>query len=110
MNFDNVSPAIVIIAYVLCEVAKVTFMKSKKARKLLPVLATTLGIIAGVLLYFFYPQGIGSFNILEAIATGGLSGLAATGCNQLYNKIRKFKGEITTTDTVDMSNSDGEGY
>lgn len=94
MSFDNISPAIVIVCYILCEIAKKTFVKSDNAKKMLPVICACLGIAAGVIIYIINPELLGSSNILDAITAGGLSGLAATGCNQIYKKVGKFKGEI----------------
>lgn len=127
MDFNNVSPAIVIVIYILCEIAKKTFLKSDEGRKLIPLICAGLGIVAAVALFFVYPEGLGASNVLEAITTGALSGMAATGCNQLYKKFSKFNGENTeefftqeeiladdpSTDeeiTIDESSSNGEGY
>lgn len=51
-------------------------------------------------------------NVLEAIAMGGLSGFAATGCNQLYKKYSRYNGTSAEVDTtvIDSSSSDGEGF
>lgn len=93
MNFDFVIPGIVVSCYIAVEIAKKLFLKTDEARQLIPVVCAIIGVIICLVLYFIDPNIIGCYTILDAIAAGGLSGFAATGCNQLYKQIRKYKGE-----------------
>lgn len=107
MNFDNVLPGLVIATYILVEICKALFLKTDKSRKHIPLIAAIIGVACAVVIFIFWPELIYCSNILEAIAIGGMSGFAATGCNQLYKKYTKYKGE---TVAEDVTPSDGEGY
>lgn len=104
MNFDNVLPGLVVIIYIFVEIAKKTFLKSDKSRNTIPLISAILGVVLAVAIFYLAPEIIFCSNVLEAVAMGGMSGFAATGCNQLYKKYTTYKGENT-----DNSDS-GEGY
>ena len=106
MSFDNVLPGLVIATYILVEICKALFLKTDKSRKHIPLIAAVIGVAAAIVIFIFWPDMIYCSNILEAIAMGGMSGFAATGCNQLYKKYSKYKGETVEETT----SSDGEGY
>lgn len=106
MSFDNVLPGLVIATYILVEIFKALFLKTDKSRKHIPLIAAVIGVAAAIVIFIFWPDMIYCSNILEAIAMGGMSGFAATGCNQLYKKYSKYKGETVEETT----SSDGEGY
>lgn len=93
MNFDLVIPGIVVSCYIVVEIVKKLFLKTDDARKLIPLICALIGITISLVLYFIDPNIIGCYTFLDAIAAGGLSGFAATGCNQLYKQISKYKGE-----------------
>lgn len=95
MDFNAVTPAIVLVIYCLVEVAKKFWLKEDKQRTMLPVICIAGGAIIALLLYFFYPQGGQYTNAVEAVASGGLSGIAATGCNQLWKQFQKYSGNAT---------------
>lgn len=105
MSFDNVLPGLVIATYILVELCKALFLKTDKSRKHIPLISAIIGVAAAIVIFIFWPEMIYCNNILEAITIGGMSGFAATGCNQLYKKYSKYKGEIT-----DDTSSNGEGY
>ena len=107
MNFDNVLPGLVIATYILVEICKALFLKTDKSRKHIPLIAAIIGVACAIVIFIFWPELIYCSNILEAIAMGGMSGFAATGCNQLYKKYTKYKGETVAEDATP---SDGEGY
>ena len=99
MDFDNVLPGFVVIIYILIEIIKRLFLKTSESRKHIPLIAGILGVIAAIITFYIAPEMLYCNNLLEAIAVGGMSGFAATGCNQLYNKYIKYKSEkITDTD------------
>lgn len=96
MDFDNVLPGLVVITYILIEIAKKTFLKTDKKRKHIPLISAIFGVVISVIIFYACPDIIYCNNILEAIAMGGMSGFAATGCNQLYKKYTSYKGEDYT--------------
>lgn len=95
MDFDAVTPAIVLMVYVVVELLKHFVLKGKASKyTMIPVYCIVVGAVIAVLLYIFYPQGVDYSNFLEAIASGGLSGIAATGCNQLWKQYQKYSGNV----------------
>jgi len=48
-----------------------------------------LGIIAGVICFYFIPSIIPASNVVIAIIIGGASGLSATGTNQIIKQLNK---------------------
>ncbi len=94
MDFDAVTPGIVVTVYAVVELLKYFWLKTNNQRALLPVFAVISGAAIAVAIYVLYPQGLAATNIVEAIATGGLSGIAATGCNQLWKQYQKYSGNI----------------
>ena len=80
-------PAIVIISYLVTEVFKL-FVK----KKYLPAISGITGAILGVITYFIAPNLIFKEDIITAIAVGIVSGLAATGSDQVIKKLLS-KGE-----------------
>ena len=62
--FENqvLIPAIVLIVYLIAEFLKMYVIKTDDQKKALPILCGAIGAIIGVLLYFFYPSGLGSMD------------------------------------------------
>ena len=58
-------------------------------KKYLPVVAGVSGLILGIISFYLVPELIGNTNLLTSIAIGIVSGLAATGSNQILKQIRK---------------------
>ena len=77
-------PTIMVISYLVTEIFKL-FIK----KKYLPVISGITGAVLGVVAYFLTPSIIGNTNLLTAIAIGIISGLGATGSNQLVKQIKK---------------------
>lgn len=77
-------PTLTIICYLIVEVFKL-FVKKKH----LPVISGITGAILGVIAYFITPSLIGGENILTAISIGIISGLGATGSNQILKQIKR---------------------
>ncbi len=74
--------AITIICYLFAEGIKAT----KLNNKWIPVLVGLLGGILGVVGMFVMPD-FPATDIITAIAVGNVSGLAATGVNQVYKQL-----------------------
>lgn len=90
------SPFIVIVTYAIAELLKRLVFKNKdEKKKYIPTICAIIGAVIAVILYFFYPQGIGDTNVIAAITDGLFSGLAATGCNQVYKQIAKSRNAET---------------
>lgn len=94
MDFNAVTPGIVIGVYVIVELIKYFWLKTDEQRALLPVICIMVGIAVALALYIYYPEGINVSNGVDAVASGGLSGIAATGCNQLWKQFQKYNGNM----------------
>jgi hypothetical protein len=93
-----VVPAITILVYWIIELLKIIVKQNETFMRLIPILATFLGIGFGLLGYFTMPQLVLGANFLFAAVTGGLSGLAATGSNQIKKQLQKYKTDPTAKD------------
>ena len=82
-------PAIATAVYVIIENIKKCVGENEKFYKFIPLIALTIGVIAGILCYFFIPSIIPANNVFVAIVIGGASGLTATGTNQIFKQITK---------------------
>ncbi len=80
-------PALVIITYLCAEGFKL--IKGGKFKKFIPVFCGALGGVLALIAHFTVPEYIISSNVFEAIATGIVSGFAATGVNQVYKQMTK---------------------
>lgn len=110
LEIGYLSPFIVIITYLIAEVYKRVFKNKPKYKTWLPILCAVIGGIVGFIIYKFYPQGIAMYadNVLGAISNGAFSGLAATGCNQIYKQIKKFKMELFEDESTDDYSNSGD--
>lgn len=79
-----VIPTLTVICYLSVELFKL-FVK----KKYLPVISGSTGAILGVIAYHVTPTLIDNTNILTAISIGIVSGLAATGSNQIIKQLKK---------------------
>lgn len=93
LNAMTVSPAIVIVCYCIAEILKNYAFKDKNSRNMIPIFCALIGGTIATLAFFFYPEGIGSANAMEAFATGGFSGILATGCNQIFKRFSNFNNK-----------------
>ena len=82
-------PAIATAVYLLIEVLKKAFNNSEKFLRFIPLISLVIGVIAGIICYFFIPSIIPAPNIVVAIIIGGASGLTATGTNQIVKQLSK---------------------
>lgn len=89
MDFGIASvAAITVICYLAAQGIKATPIDSKW----LPVICGVLGGVLGILGMFFmpdYPAG----DPITAVAVGVVSGLAATGANQIYKQLSEDREE-----------------
>lgn len=84
MEFVGVS-AITILCYLMGEAVKA----SKLDNKYIPIVCGVLGAVLGVAAMFAMPD-FPAKDIISAAAVGAVSGLAATGANQVF---KQLKGE-----------------
>lgn len=82
-------PAIVVIAYFVGMIVK-ALCTDPRVDNLIPVICGGTGLILAVLAYFTAPGLISADNWITAVAIGIVSGLAATGANQIYKQINKW--------------------
>ena len=88
----SLSPFIVIVTYLIAEILKKFAFKNRPDLKtIIPIICAAIGAVIGLVIYLFYPMGIADTNAIAAITDGIFSGLAATGCNQIYKQIYKSK-------------------
>ena len=79
-------PAIVVICYLAGLACKA--VGSEKLDKWIPVICGVLGAFLGVVIFLTIPNFIPADNWAAAVATGIISGLAATGINQIYKQLK----------------------
>ena len=77
-------PAIVVISYMITETFKMFIDK-----KYLPIVAGISGGMLGVLSFVLQIDIMPATDIISALAIGIISGLAATGSNQIIKQIKK---------------------
>ncbi len=82
--------AITVICYLVGTVCK--WMNNFKD-EWIPSTMGIAGAVLGVIAYFTKMPEFADFHIITAIAVGVVSGLAATGVNQIFKQAEKFKGE-----------------
>ncbi len=100
MNFGiaNVT-AITVICYLICEGVKTT----KLDNKYVPVIAGFIGAVLGVVGFLTHMPDFPAQDILTATAVGIVSGLAATGANQIG---KQLKSEPTETEHSEGTGGD----
>ena len=84
-------PAIVVICYLAGVICKV--VGNGKIDKFIPIICGVLGAILGVVVFYTIPNFIPAENWLVALDIGIVSGLSATGINQIAKQLTKEKTE-----------------
>lgn len=85
MDFGIASvAAITVICYLVAQGVKATNLDNKW----LPVISGVLGGILGVVAMYVMPD-YPATDVITAIAVGIVSGLAATGINQIYKQLKQ---------------------
>lgn len=74
--------AITVICYLICQAIKATVIDNKW----LPVIAGVSGAALGVVAMYIMPE-YPATDYITAVAVGIVSGLAATGVNQIYKQL-----------------------
>lgn len=82
-------PAIAAVVYWIINLIKYTIGDNEKFKRFIPLLATALGAVCGLICFYAIPTIVPAENILVAIVIGGASGLTATGANQIIKQLGK---------------------
>lgn len=80
-------PVIVVMCYLVGLICK-TFGNGK-LDKFIPVICGVVGAVLGVVIFMTIPNFIPAENWAVAIAIGIVSGLSATGVNQIYKQLKE---------------------
>ena len=110
MNVNEIMifPVITVICYLLIEGVKMCICKERKMMKILPVLSAMIGAVLGIIVYVFVPEMVMGASFANSILAGIISGLCATGSNQLikhviqFTKINSIDIEMCADDTEDV--------
>ena len=81
-------PSILVICYLVAQGVKATGIDNKY----IPIICGVVGGILGVVANYIVPD-FPAADLLTAIAIGIVSGLSATGVNQIYKQLTKFDKE-----------------
>jgi hypothetical protein len=81
-------PAIAVICYLIAQIVKSTPLDNK----FLPIITGGAGGILGVIGMYIIPN-YPATDLYSAMAIGIVSGLAATGANQIYKQLTKDGGD-----------------
>ena len=82
-------PAIAAVVYLVINIIKHAVGENEKFKRCIPLIATALGIVCGIICFYALPRIIPAPNIVVAIVIGGASGLTATGTNQIIKQLGK---------------------
>ena len=86
-------PIIVAVVYGAITLLKKAVGNSEKVLRFIPLIAAATGAVLGIIAFFALPEIIPARDAFTAILVGGASGLAATGTNQIFKQLDKFKGD-----------------
>lgn len=94
-------PAVVSIVYAIIAAITKATGENETFKRFIPLVAMGLGILIGLLAYYFLPGIIVADNAVAAMITGGMSGLAATGTDQIIKQLtdvsNTIKDDLDTT-------------
>lgn len=80
-------PAIVVMCYLVGILCKT--VGKGEIDQFIPVICGTVGAILGIIIFFTIPNFIPAENWAVAVAVGIVSGLSATGINQIYKQLKE---------------------
>ena len=82
-------PAIAAVVYWVVNLIKYIVGENETFKRFIPLIATALGVVSGVVCFYALPSIIPATNLLVAIVIGAASGLTATGANQVLKQLTK---------------------
>ncbi len=109
LNEFAAAPAIGVIVYLIAEIFKAVANSREGWLKFIPVLCGVLGGVLGVLGWLLIPGYIPAENIFTAAAIGIISGLAATGANQIGKQLKKTGAAGQAAQEAEDPNEDQDG-
>ena len=80
-------PVITAVVYGAMELYKYAVNGKESLIRLIPVIGAILGAALGIVVFYAAPDIVAADNIFTALLTGGASGLAATGGNQIIKQL-----------------------
>lgn len=83
-------PAIVAVVYWIVNLIKYTTKNNEKVLSFIPLIATGIGVVCGLVAFFAVPNVMPTDNGIVAVILGGASGLSATGFNQIIKQAGKM--------------------
>lgn len=87
MYFASV-PIIVVCCYVLGELYKLVFRKKTQAYKFIPITMCVIGGMLGIIMFYTEPTMVfDADNAWVALGIGMVSGVSATGTNQIIKQL-----------------------
>lgn len=92
LNYSTI-PLIVVICYIAITAIKSTKLDSRWY----PLISCGLGMLIATAMFYIVPEFIGATSLTVAMVLGGISGLAATGSNQVLKQLMKQAEEGTLT-------------
>ena len=100
-------PVIAALCYGLIEVCKRLFGKDSKIKNAYPLIAALTGTFLGVLTFLVEPELMMADSVLGAALAGMVSGLSATGGNQIVQRMQKQQTaqEENTVETDDTDSN-----
>lgn len=85
---ENIPTVAAIVA--ICYCVGFALKKTEKFKdNYIPVVMIILGAVLGTVSFYIAPNLINAPDIISAIAIGFMSGMTATGINQLYKQIKE---------------------
>jgi hypothetical protein len=101
-------PSIALIVYWVVEIIKYAVNENEKFTRLIPVLTVALGAQLGGVAFYAAPQIIPAADLFSAIIIGGASGMSATGANQIYKQLSKYKNGDGNGNGKDKNGGNGK--
>jgi hypothetical protein len=93
-NFNITAvPAIAAIVYTIIDIVKTAAGGEEKFKRFIPLTAAVLGAVIGAVAFYCVPGVVNTTNVLTEIVIGAVSGLSATGTNQIVKQLVKGKGK-----------------
>lgn len=93
--FELVSvPIITMAVYWIINLLKYSLKLNPKFMRIIPIFASFLGAIMGLVLFYTAPDLMPVKHIVTAIIVGGASGLSATGANQMFWQLKSKKNNV----------------
>lgn len=91
-------PTIMTCVYAIIAAITKATGESERFKRFIPLTALGVGGLIGFLSYYFMPDMIVAENAVASMVVGGMSGLAATGGDQIIKQFKKSDSDDEKTD------------